>query len=121
MPEPQSKPPEHAAGTQDREDQPEYVSYSQSDLISPQSHESEMSVMPDRDCDSDTYLEWMEKFQYPPFPKEKKALNQMTDEEMKQFITKRIRYEIGRDKEMTNHREIWFKRIMKSDQASFDD
>jgi hypothetical protein len=45
----------------------------------------------------------------------------MTDEEMKQFITKRIRYEIRRDKEMTNHREIWFRRIMKSGQASFDD
>jgi hypothetical protein len=45
----------------------------------------------------------------------------MTDEEMKQFITKRIRYEIRRDKEMTNHREIWFRRITKSDQASFDD
>ncbi len=56
--------------------------------------------------DPDPYLEWMEKLHYPPFPKEKKALKQMTDEEMKWFITKRIRYEIRRDKEMTNHREI---------------
>jgi hypothetical protein len=69
--------------------------------------------------DSDIYLQWMEKFQYPPSPKEKKALNQMTDEEMKEFITKRIRYEIGRDREMTNHRDIWFKRIISSTNSDF--
>ena len=79
--------------------------------------ESQTGLVPD----PDPYLEWMEKLHYPPSPKEKKGLNQMTDEEMKQFITKRTRYEIRRDKEMTNHREIWFRRITKSGQASFDD
>jgi hypothetical protein len=54
----------------------------------------------------------MEKLYYPPSPKEKKALNQMTDKEMKQFNTKHIRYEIRRNKEVTNPCEIWLKSII---------
>jgi hypothetical protein len=70
--------------------------------------ESQTELVPD----PDPYLEWMEKLHYPPSPKEKKALNQMTDEEIKQFITERIRYEIRHNKEVTNHREIWLKSII---------
>jgi hypothetical protein len=113
MPEPQSGPPKTAAGTQHCEYDPEFFCESpELEIFTPESHQN---------CDSDSYLEWMEKFQYPLSPKEKKALNQMTDEKMKQLIIKRIRYEIGRDKEITNHREIWFKRIINFDQTNSDE
>ncbi len=66
--ETESARPEPAAGTHNLELEPEFVSQ---DSLEP--------AAGTQDCDSDTYLEWMEKVKYPPSPKEKKALNQITD------------------------------------------